>query len=47
MSPLNYTNDSVQDINRVTHDIDPNEVNTGWTQQNSNPNTKHKNPDMP
>ena len=42
MTPLSYTDNSVQHINEVTHDINPNTVSACWTQQNIDPHTKHK-----
>ena len=47
MTPHIYTNISVQDIKKVTHNMNLDIVNAGWTQQNSNPNTRHKNPNGP
>ena len=40
MTPLSQTNSSVQHINEVTHDINPDTVSTSWTQQSIDPCTK-------
>ena len=42
MAPLSHTDNSVQHINEVTHDINPNKVSTSWTQQNIDLHTKYK-----
>ena len=42
MTPLSHTDDTVQYINKVTHDINPDTVSTSWNKQNIDPNTKCK-----
>ena len=47
MTTLSQNNRSVQHINEVTHDIDPNTASISWTQHNTEPHTKCKTQNKP
>ena len=47
MTSLSHTDNSVQHINEVSHNINPNIVSASWRQQNIDPHTKYKTHDDP